>query len=462
MNTPPNRRILLIDDTPAIHEDFRAILGQPQDSDFEAAEAALFGLAPRPPAIEFELDSAYQGEQGVAMAARALAAGQPYAMAFVDMRMPPGCDGVETIERLWRDDPLLQVVICTAYSDYAWNVLLARLDVGDRLLILKKPFDPIEVWQLACTLTAKRQLTRQVALKMADLEAAIQARTDDLRRSNEILQAEIGERKLLESQLVQSEKLASIGQLAAGVAHEINNPVGFVLSNMGILGGYFDALLKMNAAYEAACRALEPAAAAGLNDLRASLELDYLKEDIPPLMRETREGVARVRRIVQDLRDFSRIDAGAEWQWSDLHQGIDSTLNIVNSEIKYKADVVKQYGALPEVQCLPSQLNQVVMNLVLNAAHAIGAERGLITIRTGTGDGRVWIEVADTGGGIADEHLPRIFDPFFTTKPVGQGTGLGLSVSYGIVQKHQGQIRVHSALGEGATFRVILPVRQRP
>ncbi|MBC7857425.1 MAG: hybrid sensor histidine kinase/response regulator [Burkholderiaceae bacterium] len=462
MNTQPNRRILLIDDTPAIHEDFRKILGQPQDSDFDAAEAALFGLAPRPPAVEFELDSAYQGEQGVAMAAQALAAGRPYAMAFVDMRMPPGCDGVETIERLWREDALLQVVVCTAYSDHAWDTLLARLDAGDRLLILKKPFDPIEVWQLACTLTAKRQLTRQVALKMADLEATIQARTFDLRRANEVLQAEISERKLLESQLVQSEKLASIGQLAAGVAHEINNPVGFVLSNVGILGGYFDALLKMNAAYEEACGALAPAAVAGLNNLRASLELDYLKEDLPPLMRETRDGIVRVRQIVQDLRDFSRIDASADWQWSDLHQCIDTTLNIVNSEIKYKADVVKQYGTLPVVECLPSQLNQVVMNLVLNAAHAIGDGRGLITIRTGSGDGQVWIEVADTGCGIADEHLSRIFDPFFTTKPVGKGAGLGLSVSYGIVQKHQGQIRVHSAPGKGSSFRVTLPVRQRP
>jgi two-component system, NtrC family, sensor kinase len=465
MNTQPNRRILLIDDTPAIHEDFRKILGQPQNTDFDAAEAALFGLAPRPPAVEFELDSAYQGEPGVAMAAQALAAGRPYAMAFVDMRMPPGCDGVETIERLWRADALLQVVVCTAYSDYAWDTLLARLDAGDRLLILKKPFDPIEVWQLACALTAKRQLTRQVALKMADLEAAIQARTDDLTRANEVRQAEIKERKLLESQLVQSEKLASIGQLAAGVAHEINNPVGFVLSNVGILGGYFDALLKMNAAYEVACQeacqTMGSAVLAGLNNLRASLELDFLKEDLPPLMRETREGIVRVRQIVQDLRDFSRIDASADWQWSDLHQGIDTTLNIVNSEIKYKADLLKQYGTLPEVECLPSQLNQVVMNLVLNAAHAIGDGRGLITIRTGSADGQAWIEVADTGCGIADEHLSRIFDPFFTTKPVGKGTGLGLSVSYGIVQKHQGHINVQTVLGKGSTFRVTLPVRQR-
>ncbi|MBC7860603.1 MAG: EAL domain-containing protein, partial [Burkholderiaceae bacterium] len=177
-------------------------------------------------AIDFELDSAYQGEQGVERMRQSLAAGRPYALAFVDMRMPPGLDGVETIERLWRDDPLLQIVICTAYSDYAWDTLLARLDVGDRLLILKKPFDPIEVWQLASTLTAKRQLTRQVALKMADLETAIQARTEELRAANAALRREVIEHTQAEAEL----------KLAASVFHHardgvmITDAAGLILS----------------------------------------------------------------------------------------------------------------------------------------------------------------------------------------------------------------------------------------
>jgi signal transduction histidine kinase len=194
--------------------------------------------------------------------------------------------------------------------------------------------------------------------------------------------------------------------------------------------------------------------------LRTVLELDFLKEDIPILMRESKEGIVRVRKIVQDLKDFSHVDANPDWQFVSLNQGIDSTLNVVNNELKYKADVIKDYGDLPPVQCMPSQINQVVMNLVVNAAHAMGPERGKITVRTGTRGEQVWIEVSDTGSGIPAHVLPRIFDPFYTTKPVGKGTGLGLSLSYGIIQKHHGNIEVQTELGKGTTFLVTLPINQ--
>ena len=270
-----------------------------------------------------------------------------------------------------------------------------------------------------------------------------------------------------EQQLVQSERLASIGQLAAGVAHEINNPVGYVFSNIGTLERYLGDLFRMLAAYEAAEPLLAGTpAAAELAAVREEIELDYLKDDIPTLMAETAEGVKRVRKIVQDLKDFSRVDQRQDWEWVDLHQGIDSTLNIVNNEIKYKAEVQREYGRLPEVQCLASELNQVFMNLLVNAAHAIDKPRGLITVRTGTeGEGdeaRAWVEVEDDGCGIAPEAQKRIFDPFFTTKPVGKGTGLGLSLAYGIVRKHAGTIDVRSAPGEGSCFRVTLPLRHEP
>jgi signal transduction histidine kinase len=264
-----------------------------------------------------------------------------------------------------------------------------------------------------------------------------------------------------QSKLMQAEKLASIGQLAAGVAHEINNPIGYIFSNFGTLEKYLADLFTMLGAYEAAESALAGTpAAAQLKQLRDDLELDYLKDDIPTLMAESKEGIARVRTIVQNLKDFSRVDTTQQWVMADLHHGIDSTLNIVNNEIKYKADVVKVYGEIPDVECLPSELNQVFMNLLVNAAHAIVAERGTITIRTGADAGKVWVEVSDNGGGIAAENLGRIFDPFFTTKPVGKGTGLGLSLSYGIVKKHAGQIDVDSAPGVGTTFRVTLPERR--
>ncbi|WP_310452316.1 ATP-binding protein [Sulfuritalea sp.] len=460
-NMAPNRRILLIDDMPSIHEDFRKVLGNPaRAAELDEVEAALFGGGTQAVAAGFELDSAYQGQEGLAKVCQSLAAGQPYAMAFVDMRMPPGWDGIETIEQLWQQDPQLQIVICTAYADYSWDEILRRLAVGDRLLILKKPFDAIEVFQLANALTAKRQLTQQAALKMADLEAAVHERTEGIQSANNALTAEIMERKQLESRLVQSEKLASIGQLAAGVAHEINNPVGFVLSNVSTLNDYVEDLLNMISAYEGAEASIGSAdVVAALKSLRVRLELDHLREDIPSLMKETREGLVRVRQIVQDLRDFSRVDSHQDWQWADLHRGIDATLNIVGNDVKYQADIIKEYGAIPEIECLPSQLNQVIMNLVINAAQAIGKERGKITIRTGVAGDQVWIEVADTGSGIAKENLSRIFDPFFTTKPVGKGTGLGLSVSYGIVHKHLGRIEAQSEVGKGTIFRIVLPVR---
>ncbi len=456
-----NRRILLVDDMPTIHDDFRKILcpQAPAKAALEAMRAALFGdETPKPAAASaaFELDSAYQGQEGLEKVEAALRQGRPYAMAFVDMRMPPGWDGVETIEHLWQADPRLQVVICTAYSDTSWDEIFRRLDARDRLLILKKPFDNIEVRQLAQALTAKWQMTQQAALQIDSLETAVAERTHKLTQANEALQAEIAERKNLEAQLVQQEKLASIGQLAAGVAHEINNPIGYIFSNVGTLEGYLGDLFRMLDAYE------QTPAAGQLRPLREELQIEYLKDDVPSLMRESKEGISRVRQIVQDLKDFSHVDALQEWQVVQLHQGIDSTLNVVGSELRYKAEVVKEYGEVPEIECLSSQINQVVMNLVVNAAHAMGdrSERGRIVIRTGSADGEAWFEVADNGSGIPKDVLPRIFDPFFTTKPIGKGTGLGLSLSYGIVQKHQGRITVDSEVGRGTTFRVTLPLRR--
>jgi PAS domain S-box-containing protein len=262
-----------------------------------------------------------------------------------------------------------------------------------------------------------------------------------------------------QSQLLQTEKMASIGQLAAGVAHEINNPIGYVNSNLGTLEKYLEKVFAMLAAHESAEAALAPAARGALRAMRQEIDLDFLRGDIGLLMSESREGIARVNRIVQDLKDFSHAGAQAEWRWADLHQGMDSALNIASNELKYKCAVRKEYGALPQIECLPSQLNQVFLNLLINAGHAIET-RGTITIRSGMADdNQVWVEVADSGQGIAPASLNRIFDPFFTTKAMGKGTGLGLSLSYGIVQKHNGRIEVESEPGKGSTFRVVLPVR---
>ncbi len=260
-----------------------------------------------------------------------------------------------------------------------------------------------------------------------------------------------------QSQLLQSEKMASIGQLAAGVAHEINNPIGFVYSNLGSLEKYHNDLFAVLDGYEQAQG--EPAKLAEVEALKKKVNIGYLKEDVPALMSESKDGISRVKNIVQNLKDFSRIDTSNELQWTNLHKGIDSTLNIVMNEIKYKADVNKAYGDLPDIECQPSELNQVFMNILVNAAHAIEG-RGVITIRTGQEKDQVWVEISDNGKGIAEEHLKRIFDPFFTTKPIGKGTGLGLSLSYGIVQKHHGRIDVSSEMGKGTAFRIWLPIQQ--
>ncbi len=308
--------------------------------------------------------------------------------------------------------------------------------------------------------------TEQLALAKAALEEDVvqrQRSEDELRRRNGELTELNARLRETQDQLAQSERLASIGQLAAGVAHEINNPIGYVLSNLGTLEGYLNDLFEVLAAFSAAVAALPAGhpAAQTAQDVCRRKDLAYLKEDVPSLLAESKEGIDRVRKIVADLKDFSRVDTTQEWQFANLHQGLESTLNIVGNEIKYKADVVREYGPLPEVECLPSQLNQVFMNLLVNSAHAIDGPRGRITVRTGADDGdAVWVEFSDTGCGIAEENLGRIFDPFFTTKPVGKGTGLGLSLSYGIVQKHRGSIEVRSRVGVGTTFRVVLPVRQ--
>lgn len=267
--------------------------------------------------------------------------------------------------------------------------------------------------------------------------------------------------KLEEAQnyLLQSEKMVSLGQLAAGVAHELNNPIGFVYSNMGTLETYVNDIFVITAAYEEAektqdkpCPALDQ-----VHKLKQEKDYAYIKQDIFQLMVQSKDGLARMRKIVQDLKNFSHVGEDV-WNWVDLHKGLESTLNIVWNELKYKCQVVKEYGQLPQVYCMPSQVNQVFMNLLVNASQAIETS-GVITIRTGRESNEVWVEIEDTGKGIASENIQHIFDPFFTTKPVGVGTGLGLSLSYGIIQKHQGRIEVKSQLGKGTAMRIYLPVK---
>ena len=286
----------------------------------------------------------------------------------------------------------------------------------------------------------------------------------DIRDAQEQLQARVKElgamnRRLEEAQnqLLQQDKMASIGQLAAGVAHEINNPIGFVSSNLNTLRQYVDGLLELSAACDTTLAA--PGDAAALHALavtREDIEIDFLREDLPVLLDECADGLGRVKKIVQDLKDFSRVDH-SDWQEADLNVGLESTLNVVRHEVKYKAEVIRHLAPLPPVMCLAAQLNQVFMNLIVNAAHAIDG-KGTITLLSGVERDWAWVQVEDTGCGMSAEVQRRIFEPFFTTKDVGKGTGLGMSLSFSIVQKHGGAIQVRSTVGKGSAIRVWLPV----
>lgn len=289
--------------------------------------------------------------------------------------------------------------------------------------------------------------------------------TDRVRMENRLREEKDEQARLLtevekaQQQLLQSEKMASIGQLAAGVAHEINNPVGYVCSNLGTLESYIGDILKLIDEYEELETTTEISSLnlQALKRLKQEIQLDYLRQDLRELVDESQEGVARVKQIVQDLKDFSHVRE-AEWEWADIHKGLDSTLNIVHNELKYKAEVVKDYGRMNEVRCVPSQINQIFMNLLVNAAQAIDT-RGTIKVSSGMdGTDWGWVEIADDGKGIDEADIKRLFDPFFTTKPVGEGTGLGLSLAYSIAQRHGGRILVHSEKGKGSRFRLLLPV----
>jgi two-component system, NtrC family, sensor kinase len=288
----------------------------------------------------------------------------------------------------------------------------------------------------------------------------LETKNFELQRTHEKL-------NLAQAQTIQQEKMASIGQLAAGVAHEINNPTGFISSNLGTLLEYQQDLFALIGEYRSLLyepgRSGEPFSSddpadrtALIRKIEEEVDLDFIIEDMPNLIDESREGTERIKKIVMDLKNFAH-PGKQELVYADLNNNLESTLNIAWNEIKYKATVTKDYGKIPEVQCYPQQLNQVFMNLLVNAAQAI-EETGEIRLKTYMENGVVKILIGDTGKGIPQENLTHIFEPFFTTKEMGKGTGLGLHVAYTIVKKHNGNIFVESAPATGTTFTVEIPV----
>lgn len=549
----PNHRILLVDDNPSIHEDFRKILlgSQLRNDVLDAAEAILFdeapagGDAPR----KFLVDSAFQGQEALEHVKTAIAEGQPYAMAFVDVRMPPGWDGIETIAHLWDVDPTLQIVVCTAYSDYSWEKMTVKVGISDNIVILKKPFDNIEVLQLAHALTKKWLVTRQAQLKLDELAEMVKVRTGELEQTNTELkhsearfsqafqtspipqaiqslraqrfvdvnhaflamtgfsreeivgrtpldlricidyesrflaaardgkvvretEAQIStrtgelrtallslepfdlagerhillmaqdttERQQLENQLRQAQKMEAVGQLAAGIAHDFNNL-------LTIIQGH--ASMHLDEA------SLSPSVNASLHQINGAGEraADLTKK----LLTFSRRGMVRPR-VVNLNDDVSNIGRMLR--------------RLLGEKCGLNFDLAPM---LPQVFADATSMEQVLMNLALNARDAM-PDGGTILIATKAAtftddallhpDARagqyVCVTVTDTGTGMDPETRSRMFEPFFTTKSLNRGTGMGLATVYGIVKQHEGWIEVDTAVGKGTEFRVYIPVTDKP
>ncbi|HEY3900057.1 MAG TPA: response regulator [Chthoniobacter sp.] len=435
MSSNPNYRILVIDDNRAIHGDFRKILC-PEQGDFDAAEAEFFerpasgGLQP-----EFVIDSAYQGAEGVALARQAVEDGRPYAMAFVDVRMPPGMDGLETAGQLWQVCPELQIVICTAYSDYSWQEMISRLGNRDRLLVLKKPFASVEALQLASALCEKWQLTRASRDRLAETEKIVEERTRELREACERLEKEMEQRQEAEAHLLRAQRLESIGTLASGIAHDLNNLLSPILMSVGLLPDSppetsAELISTIETCAERAADLVRQVLtfARGIEGVRVPLEPKYLIHEVEKIITGTFPRQISLKSQIAD--DLWVIEGDA----TQLHQVL------VNLAVNAR-------DAMPEGGTL--KIDAANMEVDENyAAMVPGLRLGRF----------VRIRIADTGTGIPPQVMAKIFDPFFTTKPLGKGTGLGLSTAIGIVKGHEGFIDVHSELGKGTIFEVFLPV----
>ncbi|HVV69998.1 MAG TPA: ATP-binding protein, partial [Verrucomicrobiae bacterium] len=430
-----NNRILIVDDNPAIHEDFRKVLKgdlQP-NAELLQAEEALFGAGSATSGrAEFHLESAHQGQEALEKVRQASGEGKPFAMAFVDVRMPPGWDGVETVKRIWEVDPDLQVVICTAYSDYSWEEMLERLGCSDNLVILKKPFDNVEVLQLTHAFTRKWELTRQAQLKLEELTRLVTARTSALESTNADLKREMQERVHAERQLRQAQKMEAVGQLAAGVAHDFNNILTVIHGHASML------------------------------KIRLGDQGPHAKS-----LSEIANSAERAANLVRQLLAFSRKQL-LQFRNVEIGEVIRSVSSMLRQLVGEHISLETECAAgLPPVFADRGMIEQVIVNLTVNARDAmprggrIVVQSGLVTFTEAEvschPEGRpgefVCLSVADNGCGMDANILAHLFEPFFTTKEVGKGTGLGLATVYGIVKQHQGWIDVKSQVNTGTTFR---------
>jgi len=463
-----NNRILIVDDDPGVRDSYKEILYPTCAENIVARGASLFdGPTQDTQPVgqkQYDLVLAETGEEGVKAVEAAVEQRSPFAAAFIDMKMP-GMDGAETAKRIWAINPNMKIVIVTAYSEHTPDDII-RVTGRDDLFYLRKPFNPEEIRQFARAFANQWNIEMERKILSGKLAQA----NKELEDMNKRLQERVEEQAAM---LVQSEKMASMGVLSAGIAHEINNPISFVSGNLSALKGYSNKIVQLLQRYVEIERHIDegkmdtiPALMEEIGRFKDDEELDFILEDIVNLVDESLEGTRRVSKIVNDLRTFSRVDE-AELKCVNLNETMDTTLNLVWNELKYKPEIIKDYADLPEVKCFCRKISQVFMNILVNAAQSIEKSGTIKIVTRHIQDGRraedahVEIRISDTGSGIPKKQLSKVFDPFFTTKPVGQGRGLGMSISYDIIKAHGGKITVDSKEGAGATFIINLPLEAK-
>ncbi len=393
----------------------------------------------------YEIFAATNGKEGLDLLKK-----EEPALIILDLHMPV-MNGIEFLNSIKpkSSDPYTVIVLTGQVDDVKVEECF-NLGV---CYFITKPFDILVLRGVIKKAIELKEAEFKLKEYSENLKMLVDDRTRELTEEKEKLKKANDDLKRSQVMIFQQEKLAGLGQLAAGVAHEINNPTGFILSNLNTFNKYIERIIEFIAVQTSAT---EPVKVDNVNEKRNELKIDYILDDVTKLIGESLDGGNRIKKIVQDLKVFARQD-DSEKDNTNINECIESTLNIVWNELKYKATVKKELTDIPLIKCYRQQLNQVFMNILINASQAI-EEHGDIIIKTWHEKESVFISISDTGCGIPEKNISRLFEPFFTTKDVGQGTGLGMSISYDIIKKHNGNIFVESEEGKGTNFTIKIPV----